>query len=335
MSSPTAAEGALTIGEVRTGFVRHSTEISLQEASALLRLVPGEQVRHAGRPRPYAVSPTPLTGVDCDLPSAKGRRVRGVGTVASRVTVTGGRILQACSYTTIVPSPRGHRLPWSHYLGRPGVVEHLGRMDLDDAAAGFAEDERGVRGIELGGIAEQTMNGVQASPMLDGVLSLRAPRGAWRWAFHGGEPLFRFTVLRDGVRLVRLSVPRQCTEDLLVLVEDLALHDWLLAVVENALARAAAGPGAADRMLRGVRPVVGHVLHHWMPAARVKPELLPLWEALDRAHGLTRQWDISVGRIRDQLAVDTVAMLLDTVTLLDGAAHGPGRGGRDGGRASG
>ncbi|WP_106396823.1 SCO2521 family protein [Actinocorallia populi] len=317
MSSPTTSEGLLAIGEIRTGFLHHSTEITLEEASDLLRLIPGEQVRYASRPRPYAVSPETLTGVDCTMPSARGRRVRGVGTVASRVTLTGGRVLQSCAYTTLVPSERGHRLPWSHYLGRPGAVEYLGRLEPDDAAAGFAEAEDGARGIGLGAIAEQAMNGVQASALLDGGLPLRAPRGSWRWAFQDGGSLFRFTVVPDGTRLVRLAVPGGRVDDLLDLVEDLALHDWLLGTVETILERAAPGSGSTDRMLRNVRPLIGHILHHWMPAARVRPELLPLWEALDRVHGLTRQWDISVDRVRDQLAVDTVTMLVDTVALLN------------------
>ncbi|MBW8487683.1 SCO2521 family protein [Actinomadura parmotrematis] len=323
MSSPTTSEGALAIGEIRTGFVRHSTEVSLEEASAVLRLVPGEQVRHAGRPRAYAVSPAPLTGVDCAVPSARGRRVQGVGTVTSRATITGGRVLQVCSSATLVRSRAGYRLPWSHYLGRPGVVECLGRVDLRDAAAGFAEAEGGTRGIALGSIAEQVMDRVQGSPLLDGRLPLRAPRGSWRWAVEDGEPLFRFTVLRDGTRLVRLAVPGHGAADLLDLVEDLALHDWLLGTVETILGRAGLGSAPPDRTLRHVGPLVGHVLHHWMPAARIRPELVPLWDAVDRVHGLTRQWDALVARVRDQLALDTVAMLAGAAARRDGAA-GPG-----------
>ena len=37
--------------------------------------------------------------------------------------------------------------------------------------------------------------------------------------------------------------------------------------------------------------------------------LLPLWESLERRPGFTRQWDVSVNRIRDQIAVTTVGLL--------------------------
>ncbi|GAA3213830.1 SCO2521 family protein [Actinocorallia longicatena] len=313
MSSRTASEGDLAVGEVRTGFLSHSRALSLEAALILLELVPGEQVRSASRPRAYAVSPEPLTGIDCVLPSLNGRRTRAVGTVASRVTLTGGRILQACSYAEIVRAGSGNRQAWSHYLSHPGVVETLGKLNAEDAAAGFAESERGSRGIEVGIIAEQQMNGVQNSPMLDGVLPVRARRGSWRWAFQrpekGGGELFRFKILGDGTRLLRLALPDHGLDDVIDLVEDLALHDWLLSTVEEILERAQLGSGPPAKMLPLVRPVIDHVLHHWMPAARVKPELMPLWATLDRAQGFTRQWDLSVHRVRDQLALNTVTML--------------------------
>ncbi|WP_460363047.1 SCO2521 family protein [Actinocorallia lasiicapitis] len=298
---------------MRTGFARHSRQLSRELASALLDLVPGEQVRHANRPRPYAVSPEPLTGVDCSIPSKNGRRVRGVGTVAARATLTGGRVLQACAYTSLVPSAKGYRLPWSHYLGHPGTVEVLGKMNADDTAAGYAEDERGFLGIQLGVIAEHTMNNVQSSPLLDGGLPVKASRGSWRWAFQcpepGGREIFRFKILTDGTRLLRLSIPGQNIPDMLDLIEDMALHDWLLGTVEGILERAELGNGSTSRMVDRVRPVIDHVLHHWMPGARITPELLPLWNALDRVQGLTRQWEISVNRVRDQLALGTISML--------------------------
>lgn len=313
MSSRTASEGDLAVGEVRTGFLNHSQALPLEAAIVLLELIPGEQVRNASRPRVYAVSPEPLTGVDCVLPSMNGRRTRAVGTVASRVTLTGGRLVQSCSYTEIVKAESSNRQPWSHYLAHPGVVECLGKLNTDDAAAGFAESERGFRGIEVGIIAEQALNGVQNSPLLDGRLPVRAPRGSWRWAFQcpkgNGAELFRFKILKDGTRLLRLAMPGHSVEDVVDLVEDLALHDWLLSTVEGILARAELGSGPTEKMLPRVRPVIDHILHHWMPAARVKPGLLPLWTNLDRVQGLTRQWDLSVQRVRDQLALSTITML--------------------------
>ncbi|MEO5876546.1 MAG: SCO2521 family protein [Streptosporangiaceae bacterium] len=305
MFSATESEGALTIGVVKTGFLGHSTAVSPETASALLALVPGEQVRHAHRPRAYAVSPEPLTGVDCEMPSLSGRRTRGVGTVATRATLTGGRILQSCSYTTLVPATRDYRREWSHYLGRPGVVEVIRRMNAEDAAAGFAESDRGARAIELELIADAVLTGVQISSLLDRKLPLRAERGAWRWAFQHPGPdeagIFKFTILRDGTRLLRLGVSDASLPDLLDLVEDLALHDWLLRTVEAKLERVQLESGTIDRALPSISALFDHLIHHWMPCARVKQELLPLWNELDRAIGLTQPWEISVNRVRDQL----------------------------------
>jgi len=111
---------------------------------------------------------------------------------------------------------------------------------------------------------------------------------------------------------MRLAVTEGGVLDLLDLVEDLALHDWLLSTVETELERARLGSGPMDKTLRSLRPLVDHVLHHWMPGARVRQDLLPLWNSLDRVHGLTRQWDISVNRVRDQLSLSTITMLSST-----------------------
>jgi hypothetical protein len=46
-----------------------------------------------------------------------------------------------------------------------------------------------------------------------------------------------------------------------------------------------------------------------MPSARVDDLLSPFWESLDRRPGFTRQWQSLVDRVRDQLAVHTLAFL--------------------------
>jgi hypothetical protein len=55
---------------------------------------------------------------------------------------------------------------------------------------------------------------------------------------------------------------------------------------------------------------VEHLLHLWMPGARVDRSLAPLWDVLEREPGFTRQWRTLVRRIRDQLALLQVAPLL-------------------------
>ena len=116
------------------------------------------------------------------------------------------------------------------------------------------------------------MNNLQNSSMLDGKLPVACTRGSWRWAFQcpgpGGRHLFRFKILKDGTRLMRLSAPGHDIADLMDLVEDMALHDWLLSTVEGIVERAELGSGPTEKMLIRVRPVIDHVLHHWMPGAQ-------------------------------------------------------------------
>src|SRR5258705_7193605 len=100
----------LTVGEVHTGLLQHSTALPLGQAVRLLNLVEGSSVRSSQRPTAYAVSPTIPTGVDCMLPSAANRKVRGVGAVVSQAVLTGGRVLQASSSVCLEQSTVNRRL---------------------------------------------------------------------------------------------------------------------------------------------------------------------------------------------------------------------------------
>jgi hypothetical protein len=46
-----------------------------------------------------------------------------------------------------------------------------------------------------------------------------------------------------------------------------------------------------------------------MPAARLDLELTTVWESLERRPGFSRQWQASVNRIRDQIALSTITLL--------------------------
>lgn len=52
-----------------------------------------------------------------------------------------------------------------------------------------------------------------------------------------------------------------------------------------------------------LRPLVDHLLHLWMPQARVDRTLNALWQELEETPGFSRQWTSLAQRIRDQLAV--------------------------------
>lgn len=59
-------------------------------------------------------------------------------------------------------------------------------------------------------------------------------------------------------------------------------------------------------MVRVLRPAVDHLLHLWMPRARVAQDLAPLWDALEERPGFSRQWHNLVQRVRDQLTLHAI-----------------------------
>ena len=127
----------LTIGEVHTGLLLTSTAVPVDTAAELLAIVPGGSVRTRQRPIRYAWSPEVLTGVDCAAPLAGRREVRIVGTPATRLSLTDGRIIQAGTHATFRQDSAGRRRPWSHYLAQPGVLEVLGKASEESLATGF------------------------------------------------------------------------------------------------------------------------------------------------------------------------------------------------------
>jgi hypothetical protein len=54
-----------------------------------------------------------------------------------------------------------------------------------------------------------------------------------------------------------------------------------------------------------LRPAVDHLLHLWLPMARVDRRLTPLWNSLEDEAGFSRQWQVSVQRVRDHLMLQT------------------------------
>ncbi|GAA3814236.1 SCO2521 family protein [Sphaerisporangium flaviroseum] len=298
----------LVIGEVHTGLLQNSGEISESTCREVLALLAGERVRVSRRPIIYALSPDRLTGVDCRLPSASRSRIRGVGTVLSRCSITGGRVVQGSSYVRIVRGAADRRLAWSHYLARPGVVEVLGKVKARDIADGLTDD-RSTGGLDLGAISGRFVDLVQSSSLLDRRAPFRIPRTRLRWAAESGEPSIRFILDTDQVRTLRLVHEGEFTPAVADLCEDLALHDWLLTtllvIIERARIGSTSGPDAAAKL----SPAIDHLLHLWMPAARVEDALTPFWESLDRRPGFTRQWQSLVDRVRDQVAVNTLSLL--------------------------
>jgi hypothetical protein len=303
----------LTVGEVHTGLLQNSTALSQAHCERLLSLREGESVLSSQRPTAYAVSPDLPTGVDCILPSSRGRKVTGIGTVVSRAIVTGGRILQASSITRIRPSGDNQRQPWSHYLAQPGHLEALGKPNWTDMAEGFIHGNS-PDSLNVGAITARVVDLVQVSGDLDRQPPFRSQRTRLRWTAivdesHAEDGKAVFTVQSDTLRTVELLVGPKDAAGAAGLCEDLALHDWLLTTLSVLLEATISSPRPAAEKAARLRPVVEHLLHLWVPGARVAPEMLPVWQDIERSPGFSRQWNASVNWIRDQLAAGTMALL--------------------------
>lgn len=315
MTGPVPGDGpVLLMGEVRTCLLQHSIELPRTAAVQLLQLRHGERVRSSERPNGQAVSPDLLTGVDCALPTASRRAVRGVGTAVSRAVLTEGRLLQASVRVRIGATGTSLRLPWGHYLARPGTVEPSGRAARSDLVEGFlAADRPPAAELDLGAVAERLLTEIQGRPTLDHRAPFRSRRTRLLWtaerAESGGEPVgARFTIEDGTLRTLRLTLDRVDPLQVAAFCEDLALHDWLLTTLVQLIERSGLGSVPGPEPVLRLRPAVNHLLHLWMPGARVDRALTPVWESLEARPGFTRQWTASVQRIRDHLALQAIGL---------------------------
>jgi hypothetical protein len=312
-----AAVTMLILGEVHTGLLQHSTSLSPPLCRHVLDLVHGEPVRQFERPIAHAVSPDLLAGVDCQLPTGSGAKVRGIGTVIHRAMLTGGHVLQSSAVVQVTKGVTGTRLPWPHYLARPGEVETVGGIDWATVVQGFIAGKP-VRPadapLDLGAICGRLLDVIQASPELDRKPPFRMARTRLRWVASVSEPAGPatesaiFSIENAQLRTLRLRCERDQVEAVAQLCEDLARHDWLLTSLLELVERSRIG-AASEQTIDRLRPAIDHLLHLWMPAARIDPALAGLWESLEKWPGFSRQWRVSVDRIRDQLALSTLTLL--------------------------
>lgn len=308
------ATGSLVaMGEVHTGLLHHSTAVSPAQATRLLQLVPGERVRRSERPIAHALSPELLTGVDCLLPTASGMKVRAVGTAVSRAGITGGHVVQGSAYTRVTRGEAVRRLPWSHYLALPGVVETIGKADGTHLADGFLNGRPPAGHLDLGAIGQRVLDSVQHNKdHLDHRTAFRTSRTRLRWVLlpAGRQPSITFAIDDETTRTVRLTAHDAVDVAAHVeLCEDLALHDWLLTTLLALIERSRIGSGSRLAVVQRLRPAIDFLLHLWMPAARIHPTLAELWHSLDTRPGLSRQWQVNVDRVRDQLALGAIERL--------------------------
>jgi hypothetical protein len=302
-----APAAALLCGEVRTRLLPVRQALDIRTAAQFLGLRADERVLLSERPNLYARSPDTLTGVDCPLPAANGARTRAVGTVATRAALTEGRVLQASAHVTLPAAGPDRRRPWGQYLIRPGVAEPVGKLAADAVADGVLGGGRH-GDLDLGVIADGLLTRLLRHPLIDQRPPLRSRPTRLRWAAlpaaPGQEPSIEFTLAEDQLRTVRLRVPEGTpAAEVAGLCDDLALHDWLLTTVVHLFDGIRPGTPA---VLGALRPAVDHLLHLWMPRARVRADLAPLWDRLEERPGFTRQWATLVRRIRDQLALHAI-----------------------------
>ncbi|MFD9002195.1 SCO2521 family protein [Streptomyces sp. NPDC059582] len=302
----------LACGEVRTCLLPCRDAVSAAVAERLLRLRADEQVSTSKHPNLYVVSPEVLTGVDCRLPTANKAKVRAVGTVAARASLTDGRVLQASAYFSAPAAGPDRRRPWGYYLVRPGVLVPVGTLSATAVGDGFLMQDQTGGGDELdvGSVAESLLGTVSRNRLLvDYDVPLTSRTTSLRWAAlpaaaGAGVSLKRFTVTEGSLRLVELRVPDDIeTTAVARLAEDFALHDWLLTTVIDKLDGIRLGSADETAALKVLGPLVEHLLHLWMPGARMDRRLAALWDVLEDGSGYSRQWHTQVQRVRDQLAL--------------------------------
>ena len=297
----------LILGEVHTGLLQTSEALPEARARALLERVAGEGATSRSRPVAMVESAEALTGVDCYLPSASGARVRAVGTVAAGVTVVAGHVVQAGAHVCLSRGRHGRRQRWEHYLARPGAAEVLGRWRIDDVSRGFLHGSGGPEELSLEGVAGRCLDQVQQAAPLDRRPPIRAPRTRLRWVATGSSetiaPGIRVMLSAPTERSARLELPPPDLPAAGTICADLALHDWLLSVVESVVTRARIGYRPALTVVSTLRPMVEHLLHVWRPTARLPRSLTAYWEEFDRQSGAESQWSATVLRIRDALTL--------------------------------
>ncbi|MFG1921100.1 SCO2521 family protein [Cryptosporangium sp. NPDC048952] len=290
-------------GEVHTELLRNSASVSNASAKRILSFRLGDDIRTSTRPTSYAVSSDLYDGLDCRVGGAT--RQRGVGTAVSFASITGGQIAQAVTMTSISHGKNNRRMPWSYYLSRPGQVETMGNEPVwAQIADGWATADK--VGPNLGAISDRLLDTVQMSPQLSGAAAVRRTgRARLRWVYTGtAQPLrLSFSLESDDLRLLRLSGGNLSPRAAADFCADLALHDWLLTALMEAIERSRLESDDGTAAVQKLRPVIVHLLHHWMPAARLDAEGKELWCGLDEAAGLSRQWESLVARVRDQLAI--------------------------------
>jgi hypothetical protein len=195
----------------------------------------------------------------------------------------------------------------------------VGKADVADLAVGFLTARPARVNLDLGAISGRVMDMVQRSSELDRKPPLRMARTRMRCVIEVSEmeaesDQTQFTIDSATTRTFRLTVCEDRLAAAVALCEDLALHDWLLTALLELVERSRCGHSARPQVVDSLRPAIDHLLHLWMPAARLNKSMLPLWRNLEYQPGLTKQWAAAVTWIRDQMALSTITLLSSLAT---------------------
>ena len=241
----------LILGEVHSGLQQNRGPLSSDNAAQVLELVLGEAVLVSERPIPFVQSPTTLAGVDCGLAVTAGKPMRAIGTVTAQASLAGGHVVQASAHATVTGTDRTHRMPWSYYLARPGVLETAGREPGPEVAEAFLVAGPAPDTLDLGAIAARVADQVQATETLDRKSKIKVVRTRLRWAAEADDAdrpaRVEFGVDTDGFRTLRLRTGPIAAADLLAVCEDVALHDWLLTALIELVRKSALGANRRRR----------------------------------------------------------------------------------------
>lgn len=302
----------LVMGEVRTCLLHNAEPLPQPVVTQLLELVPGRRVLSASRPVGRSVSPDLTAGVDCRLATESGIAARGIGTAASHAVIIAGAVLQGSAKTQICQATTDYRLPWSHYAGRPGVIEVISRADIVDLAAGYLADISPNRTLDLGSLSGHLISGIQMHPQLDHITHIRSRPTRVCWVARVGDseiPVARVHIKDAVVRTIELTMPEDQLSLSARFCEDFALHDWLLTTVAQVIEQADRAETAGWEAIDILSPAVKRLLHLWMPGTYVDPAMRILWDDLEQQSGFSLQWNTQAARIRDWINLRTLQAL--------------------------
>jgi hypothetical protein len=132
----------------------------------------------------------------------------------------------------------------------------------------------------------------------------------------------QFTIDNTTSRTLRLTIGAKHLPAAVELCEDLALHDWLLTTLLKLIDHSRHNRSTRSQVVNELHPAIDHLLHLWMPAARLDKSMLPLWQSLEQQPGFSKQWTASVSWVRDQV-------ILNMIMLLESLAAESSGGGQD------